>query len=131
MSAIRGKYAPVRRALGLGAAQGGTHHWWTAKLTAIALIPLGLWLVASVIHLAALDRAGVLEWLRQPAHGAGLILFLLFGFHHSAAGLQTIMEDYLPTHAQKLAGILVSTLLHLAGAAFGVYAVIVAALRVV
>jgi succinate dehydrogenase / fumarate reductase membrane anchor subunit len=42
---------PLARVRGLGAAHGGTQHFWRQRLTAIANIPLTLFLVGLVISL--------------------------------------------------------------------------------
>ena len=39
----------LARARGLGSAKEGVQHWWLQRLTAIALVPLSLWFVASVV----------------------------------------------------------------------------------
>ena len=41
----------IGRVRGLGSAKDGTHHWWAQRVTAVALIPLVLWLVVSVLRL--------------------------------------------------------------------------------
>jgi len=35
---------PLNRVLGLGQAKGAAEHWWVQRMTAVALLPLGLWL---------------------------------------------------------------------------------------
>ena len=47
--------SPLGRAIGLGSAKEGVDHWWAQRITAIALVPLSLWFVASVISLAGAD----------------------------------------------------------------------------
>jgi len=47
-----GMKAPLARARGLGSAKEGTNHWFMQRITAIANIPLMLWLVYSVIDLS-------------------------------------------------------------------------------
>jgi len=45
---------PLAKARGLGSAKSGTHHWIAQRLTAIALIPLSLWFVLSLVCMADL-----------------------------------------------------------------------------
>ena len=45
-STTRDYRSPVGRARGLGSAKDGVHHWWMQRLTAVALVPLALWLPA-------------------------------------------------------------------------------------
>lgn len=85
---------PLSHARGLGSAKDGTGHWWTQRLTAIALVPLMLWFAWSIIGLTAADYATVHAWIAQPTN-AGLLLILIYAaFYHSMLGLQVIIEDY-------------------------------------
>ena len=43
--------SPLNQVFGLGSAGEGTSHWWHQRLTAIALVPLGFWFVASLAGL--------------------------------------------------------------------------------
>ena len=36
---------PLKRARGLGSAKDGTHHFIVQRITALALVPLSLWIV--------------------------------------------------------------------------------------
>ncbi len=42
---------PLGRVRGLGSAKNGTHHWWMQRVTAVALVPLVVWFVASLVGL--------------------------------------------------------------------------------
>ena len=86
---------PLSIARGLGSSKDGLGHWWVQRLTAIALVPLVLWFVVSIIALAGQDRGHVLSWLQSPFHGVVLSLFLITSLYHANLGLQTIFEDYI------------------------------------
>jgi succinate dehydrogenase / fumarate reductase membrane anchor subunit len=85
---------PLGRARGLGSAKEGVHHWWAQRLTAVALVPLTLWFVASMIQLAGADYAMVSAWIAQPLVAVLLTLLFVSGFCHLALGLQVVIEDY-------------------------------------
>ena len=85
---------PLSVARGLGSAQDGLGHWWKQRLSAIALVPLTVWFVASMIALAGQDRAHVLNWLHSPLHSLVFSLFLIMSLYHANLGLQKIYEDY-------------------------------------
>ena len=57
---------PIGKVRGLGSAREGGEHWLTERVTSIALLLLGAWLVASLLFLPNLDRQTVVEWLRAP-----------------------------------------------------------------
>ncbi|MGV8930953.1 MAG: succinate dehydrogenase, hydrophobic membrane anchor protein [Luteimonas sp.] len=86
--------SPLARAIGLGSAKAGVAHWWAQRVSAIALVPLTLWFVASVIAHTRSDHAGVIAWLQTPLASISMILLLLALFHHTALGLQVVIEDY-------------------------------------
>src|SRR5438270_6324665 len=86
--------SPLGRAIGLGSAKEGVEHWWALRLTSIALVPLVLWFVIAVIALAGADRALLVDWIRHPVPAVLLVLLLATTFHHSALGLQVVIEDY-------------------------------------
>ncbi len=100
------------RARGLGAAHGGTRHWWAQRLTAIALVPLVLWFVASVLHLVGAARPAVAHWMAHPVNAALFAALVIATFHHAQLGLQVVVEDYV--HADRLR---MATLLAIKGAA--------------
>ena len=91
---------------GLGSAKEGTHHWWAQRLTAIALIPLVLWFVASVAGLAGADIGPVRAWIAQPVTAILLVLLIGVTFHHMQLGLQVVIEDYVHAEWLKIAGII-------------------------
>jgi succinate dehydrogenase / fumarate reductase membrane anchor subunit len=120
--------SPLGRALGLGSAKEGVEHWWRQRVTAIALVPLGLWFVAAVIGLAGADRIALVAWLHHPLPAVTFVLLLIATFWHAALGLQVVIEDYVHSEALKLGTIVVVRLLCFALAALGIFAVLELAL---
>ena len=43
--------SPIGRVLGLGAAKEGVSHWWSQRVTSVALVLLGLWFVSSLLRM--------------------------------------------------------------------------------
>lgn len=80
---------------GLGSAKTGVHHWWMQRLTAIALLPLVVWFVASMVSLVGADHRTVIEWIANPLTTALLVALLFALFYHMRLGLQVVIEDYL------------------------------------
>ena len=83
-----------------GAAKDGTRHWWAQRLTAAALVPLGIGFVVMMLLLLAHDYQGARAALAHPVAAAFWILFAVALFHHAQLGLQVVLEDYV--HAQGL-----------------------------
>lgn len=91
--------SPLGRAAGLGSAKEGVGHWWLERLTAVALVPLTLWLAASLIMLTDSGYASFVAWLKSPLVALSMLLLLIALFTHLALGLQVVIEDYIHSRA--------------------------------
>ncbi len=116
--------SPLGRAVGLGSAKEGVEHWWAQRVSAVALIVLGLWFVASLAALAGADRAAVVAWLHGPLAAIVTILTLAAVFYHNALGLQVVIEDYVHVEGVKIGAVVLVRLLCLALAVAGIFAVL-------
>ena len=100
----------VRRSLlgrvrGTGAAHSGVHHWYAEQVTAIALVPLTLWFIYSMLRLAGAPREAVAAWVGYPVNTVLLLALIAVTFHHMQLGLQVVYEDYI--NAKWLMNILI------------------------
>lgn len=116
------------RVRGLGSAKEGVNHWWSQRVTAIALVPLTLWFIASVILLAGADHATVSAWIARPINTVLLLCLLGATFWHAALGLQVVIEDYIHAERMKLAVLLAAKGVLVIGALTGIVAVLRVAL---
>ncbi len=98
--------APLATARGLGSAKEGTHHFWNQRLTAIALVPLTLWIMASIVSMTTVDYQTVTQWIAAPLNAVLLLIFLLSLFYHALLGVQVVIEDYIHSEWQKIACLL-------------------------
>ena len=94
--------SPLRRAQGLGSAGTGVDHWWTQRVTAVALIPLTLWFAALLIALSGSEYNAVIAWLRTPFVTILMVLLLIILCQHMALGLQVVIEDYVHSDRVKI-----------------------------
>ena len=99
----------LRQVRGLGSAKEGVHHWWMQRLTAIALVPLSIWLVVSIALLAGADHAQVTAWIANPIVALLLVLTLIAVFYHLKLGLQVVIEDYVHGQPAKLVCLLANS----------------------
>jgi len=95
--------SPLARARGYGSAQEGSKHWFHQRVTAIANIPLVLWLIYSILKLQGADYTTFTTWLAHPINAVLMILFILSIFYHAVLGSQVVIEDYVHTEWFKLA----------------------------
>lgn len=98
---------PLGRVRGMGSAKSGTHHWWMQRVTSIALLPLTLWFVLSMISLAGASYLETLLWIAQPLNALLMLVLVGLTFHHMAAGLQVVVEDYVRDEFKRIAFVLV------------------------
>jgi succinate dehydrogenase / fumarate reductase, membrane anchor subunit len=94
--------SPLGKVLGTGSAKSGVEHWWTLRLSAVALIPLTLWLFFSLLLLPSLDYAIVHAWLSVPMNAFFAILLVAVLTYHSYLGTNEVVEDYVHTTGAKL-----------------------------
>ena len=69
--------SPLGKVLGTGSAQEGVHHWWLQRLTSIALVPLTIWFVVSLLSLPSFEHVTVITWMAQTWTALLLTLFIL------------------------------------------------------
>jgi succinate dehydrogenase / fumarate reductase membrane anchor subunit len=86
----------------LGSARDGLREWQLQRLTAIALIPLGLYFAASMLWLATSDQVTAAAWLASPVVALLVIFFVLAGLAHALVGLRSVFLDYVHTRARLL-----------------------------
>jgi succinate dehydrogenase / fumarate reductase membrane anchor subunit len=94
---------PLSRARGLGAAKHGVGHWIGERVSAVALVPLTLWLVWAVVRLSRGDYDFAVEWISQPLNATLMVLLVVVSFSHMCAGLRVIVEDYIHVALNKAA----------------------------
>ena len=102
MTALRDE-TMLRHVRQLGTARDGLSEWRLQRLTAIALIPLSLYFVASVLWLATSDRITAAAWLASPVTALLVMLFVLAGLAHALVGLRSVFLDYVHTRARLVA----------------------------
>ena len=115
---------PLSQVKGLGSAKEGTGHFWVQRLTAIALIPLVVWIAFAVARLSSMSQADIHIWLSSPFSAVMMILFLIAAFWHAKLGLQVVIEDYVSDHAIRTVAIIAVTLISFALAVIGVFSVL-------
>jgi succinate dehydrogenase / fumarate reductase membrane anchor subunit len=104
--------SPLGRVLGLGTAKDGTGHWWGQRVSAVALLLLGLWFVISIAAMSAYDYPASVAFIGQPLNAVLLVLLTLTMAYHSYAGLQVVIEDYVHTTGIKIAALIASRFAH-------------------
>jgi len=97
---------PLARVRGLGSARQGSQDWWMQRVSAIALLPLSLWLAVYLSILPNANYEEVLRWISIPWNTVLLLSFILLSLYHAMLGLQVVIEDYVHNDWMKLFGTL-------------------------
>lgn len=74
----------------------GAKDWYRQRISAIALIPLSLWLLWAGASLAGADYATAGAFFAQPLNAIAAALLAVIGLYHTQAGATVIVEDYAP-----------------------------------
>jgi succinate dehydrogenase / fumarate reductase membrane anchor subunit len=116
--------SPLRRVLGLGTARDGVQHWWLQRLTSVALVPLSIWFVVSLLALPSLEHATVIAWIGQSWTALLLIVLVLVATWHSQLGVRVVVEDYVHGAGAKTLTLVALGFAHFLLGAAGVFAVL-------
>jgi len=94
---------PLGKVRGLGSAREGGEHWLTERVTSVALLFLGTWLIASLLLLPLLDQRTLLEWLHAPSGAVPMALLVIAAFKHGLDGMKVVVDDYVHEEGNRFA----------------------------
>lgn len=92
---------PLQHATGLGSSKTGTHHWWSMRISSVALVPLCILFAIPFAQGLGSSHAEVLEIYASPFNAIVAALTFAVGFHHLMNGLQVVIEDYVHAPAWR------------------------------
>jgi succinate dehydrogenase / fumarate reductase membrane anchor subunit len=111
-----------QRVQGLGTGHG-SGHWWSQRLTAAAMAPLGICFVFPFAQALGGPWDRVHEIYAHPFNAVVAILFLGVGFLHLQQGVQVVIDDYVHDKPVRVAMTFANALLTAAFAITGIFAV--------
>ena len=100
---------PLARVRGLGSAHRGTETFWRQRLTAVANVPLVIFLIWSIVAHVGADYATVKAYLAQPLVAAAMLALVISAAIHMRIGLKEIIEDYVHGEGAKIAAVILAT----------------------
>ena len=115
---------PLGRVLGSGSAKDGTDHWWFQRVTAVALVFLGIWFLVSLVSVGSFDQVTLRLWIGRPANSVLLLLLAVTLAYHSLLGVQVVIEDYVHGAFMKVVSLMLSKFVHTVVAAAALFAVL-------
>jgi succinate dehydrogenase / fumarate reductase membrane anchor subunit len=112
----------------MGSAKDGTAHWWAQRVSAVALVPLTLWFVFSLLTLPAFDFDTVRTWLSVPISAFLAVLLVAVMTYHSYLGTIVIVEDYLTSTGMKVLTLITLRFLYVLSGGAAIFAILRVAL---
>jgi succinate dehydrogenase / fumarate reductase membrane anchor subunit len=97
---------PLKRVRGLGTAHHGTESFWRQRLTAVANVPLVIFLILSVVTHISASYEEVHAFLARPLVALAFAALILSAAIHMRIGLKEIIEDYVHGGAKVVAIVL-------------------------
>ena len=99
---------PLKNVRHLGSAKEGADHFWMQRVTAVANLFLGLYLVWLIASLAGADYETVTAALANPINTVLLLLLVISSTIHMRLGMQVVIEDYVNGEGSKIFFILLN-----------------------
>ncbi|MCA3722054.1 MAG: succinate dehydrogenase, hydrophobic membrane anchor protein [Phenylobacterium sp.] len=119
---------PLSRARGSGAAGHGAAHWVAERVSAIALIPLSLWMVYAALVVSRTGYSGAVAFLANPVNAVLVVLVLVVSGWHMHAGARVIIEDYMHRILGRSALLVLNLFVAVLATALAVFSVLKVAL---
>ncbi len=94
----------------MGSAKSGTGHWWMQRVTAVALIPLSVWLIYFMGLSLTAPYQQTVDWLASPVNSVCIVAWIIAVFYHAVLGLQVVIEDYVAAEGPRIISIWVTNL---------------------
>ena len=100
---------PLKRVRGLGAAHRGTDTFWRQRVTALANIPLTIFLILAIVSHIGSSYDDVRAYLAHPVVALVMLALIISVAIHLRIGLKEIIEDYVHAEGLKVLAILLVT----------------------
>jgi len=119
---------PRAKVRGLGSAKDGTGHFIAQRVTAIAMVPLGIALIAAIISQLGAGHESFKSFISNPLVAVAFLLLIFTGTYHMRLGMQVVIEDYVHSEGLKVLSLLATTFFAIVIAAVAGFSVLKLAL---
>ena len=116
--------SPLGKVIGSGSAKDGTEHWLAQRISAAALVLLGLWFSGSLAGLNRFSHASMTAFIAEPLNAVLLSLLCATLAYHSYLGIQVVIEDYVHREGLKVGSLIASRFAHVFVAILSIYAIL-------
>ena len=104
--------------------KSGTKHFWQQRLTAIANVPLVIFLLWFIISHLGVGRADVVTSVQNPFNAILLVLSFASILWHMRLGMEMVIEDYVHDARALLTSLLLNTIFTAAVGVAALYAIL-------
>jgi len=115
---------PLNRVRHHGSGKSGTQHFWHQRLTAIANIPLTIFLIWLMIDVSGSNHSEVIATIKHPIVAFGLVAVILSFVWHMRLGMQTVIEDYVHGPGIKISLLVINSMFSVLIALMSIFAVL-------
>ena len=84
----------LKRVRGLGSARSGTETFWRQRVTAVANIPLVIFLILAIVTHIGADYGMMRAFIAHPLVALAFLALIISAAIHMRIGLKEIIEDY-------------------------------------
>lgn len=123
MTAPKHLRTPLKNVRSLGSAKEGAEHFWLQRMTGLANVFLGLFLVWLIATLAGSDYATARAEIAKPWIAVPLLMLIVSGAMHMRLGMQVIIEDYVQNEVLKILSLFLNTFFAVFVAAASAFAI--------
>jgi succinate dehydrogenase / fumarate reductase, membrane anchor subunit len=102
----------------------GTEHWWVQRMTALAGVPLVIFLVIFIVMHLGSTRAEIIASMQNPLVAVLMALTIITQLWHMRLGMQVIIEDYVHGQINKFLALTFNTAFSVAMGAIAIYAIL-------
>lgn len=115
---------PLKNVRHLGSAKEGADHFWKQRVTGVANLVLGIFLVYLIVSLVGADHATVKRTLASPLVALPLVLLVISSAIHMRLGMQVIIEDYVHGEFRKVMLLMLNSFFAIIVAAASIFAIL-------
>ncbi len=115
---------PLKNVRHLGSAKEGADHFWKQRVTGVANLVLGIFLVYLIVSLVGADHATVKRTLGSPLVALPLVLLVISSAIHMRLGMQVIIEDYVHGEFRKVMLLMLNSFFAIIVATASIFAIL-------
>ena len=101
------------------------NHWILQKVSALVLIPLGIWFLFMIKDFLYYDFTNKILWFKNFYNSLLLSIFILVSIFHLRLGLTVVIEDYIHSLKRKKTLLSLLEILYLFLAVFTVIMIVI------